>query len=134
MQLLINTVYVLHLQNIIADSPTKIGRATVKGKLNKLCNANILLRCAIFTHILTPAKNSSLDTQKYDAFDVDIFDMAETMCTYHVKMVEKLKKTPDSVFELLTLKSIITDIEEKNSKDGEPVYQNYFVESYIEQI
>ena len=60
--------------------------------------------------------------------------MAVTTCTYHVKMVEKLMKTPDSVFELLTLKSIITDIEEKNSEDGEPVYPNHFVESYIEQM
>ena len=77
-----------------------------------------------FTDILTPAKNVSLETQKCDAFVVDIFVMAETTCANYVKMVEKLKKNPDSVFELPTLKSIITEMEEKNSEDGEPVYQN----------
>ena len=48
-------------------------------------------------------------------------------------MVEKLRKNPDSVFELPTLKSIITEIEEKNSEDGKPVYQNQVVESYTQQ-
>ena len=65
-----------------------------------------------------------METQKCDAFVVDIFVMAETTCANYVKMVEKLRKNPDSVFELPTLKSIITEMEEKNSEDGEPVYQN----------
>ena len=65
----------------------------------------------------------SLEMQKCDVFVVDIFDMAETTCTYYVKIVEKLRKNPDSVFGLPTFKSIITEIEEKNSEDGEPVYQ-----------
>ena len=116
-------LHVLHLQNVIANTPEKVDWVTVKGKLKKLCNANILLRCAFFTDILTPAKNFSLETQKCDAFVVDIFDMAETTCTYHVKMVEKL----------LTENSIITEIGEKNSEDGEPIYQNQVVESYTKQ-
>ena len=116
-----NGLYVSHLQNVIAGTSKKVDRATIKEKLNKLCNANVLLCCVFFTDILTPAKNFSLETQKCDAFVVDIFDMAETTCTCYVKVIEKLKKNPDSVFELPTLKNIITEIEEKNSEDGEPV-------------
>ena len=126
--------YVPHLQNVIADTSKKVDRATVKEKLKKLCNSNVLFRCAFFTDILTPAKNFSLEMQKCDAFVVDIFGMGKTTYTYCVKMVEKLRKNPDSaVFELPTLKRIITEIEEKNSEDGEPVYQNQVVESYTQQ-
>ena len=73
----------LHLQNVIADTSKKVDRATVKGKLNKLCNANILLRCDFFTDILTPAKNFSLETQKCDALVADIFDIAKTTCNMY---------------------------------------------------
>ena len=73
------------------------------------------------TDILTPEKNFCWEMQKCDAFVVDIFDMAKTTCTYYMMMVEKLRKNPDSVFELPTLKSIIMEIEEKNSEDGKPV-------------
>ena len=88
-------LHVLHLQNVIANTPEKVDWVTVKGKLKKLCNANILLRCAFFNRHSHTSQNFSLETQKCDAFVVDIFDRAETTCTYHVKMVEKLMKTPD---------------------------------------
>ena len=102
------------LQNGIADTSKKVDKTTVKGKLTKLCNANGLLCCAS-CHSHTSNK-LQFRTQKFDGFVVDIFDMAETTCTYFVTMVENLRKNPDLIFEKPTLKSIIMQIEEKNSE------------------
>ena len=84
-------------------------------------------------HFFYRHSDSSFKTQKCNAFVVDIFDNAETTCTYYVKMVENLRKNPDSAFKLPTLKSIFIKIEEKNSKDGKPVYQNQVAESNNQQ-
>lgn len=59
--------------------------------------------------------------QKCDAFVVNIFDMTKITSKYSVKMVEELRKNPNSVFELTTLKGINTEIEEKNSENRKPV-------------
>ena len=59
--------------------------------------------------------------QKCDAFVVNIFDMTNITSKYSVKMVEELRKNPNSVFELTTLKGINTEIEEKNSENRKPV-------------
>ena len=55
-----NGLYVSHLQNVIADTSKKVDRATVKGKLKKVCNVNVLLCCAFLTDIPTPAKNAKM--------------------------------------------------------------------------
>ena len=59
--------------------------------------------------------------QKCDAFVVNIFNMTKITSKYSEKMVEELRKNPNSVFELTTLKGINTDIEEKNSENRKPV-------------
>ena len=59
--------------------------------------------------------------QKCDAFVVNIFDMTKITSKYSEKMVEELRKNPNSVFELTTLKGINTEIEEKNSENRKPV-------------
>ena len=56
-----------------------------------------------------------------DAFVVNIFDMTKITSKYSEKMVEELRKNPNSVFELTTLKGINTEIEEKNSENRKPV-------------
>ena len=81
---MINTIYVSHLQNVIADMSKEVDRATVKGKLKK----PKIICCAFLTETLRPPKVFSLKTQKCDAFVINIFDMAKNTSKYSVKMVE----------------------------------------------
>ena len=56
-----------HLYYMYKDSSKKLGQlktAVLQGKLNALTQASVILRSALLTDILEPAKNLSLISQK----------------------------------------------------------------------
>ena len=126
-------LYVSHLINVVADTSKKCDRALLKGKLEKLMDAKVLLRCALFIDILGPARAFSLITQQEGAFIVDIVDSVSTTLSNYQRMMTKFELDPNAIFELPTLKSVITAIEEDDMEDGIPRYQGQKVKYYIRE-
>ena len=95
----------------------------VKGKLKKLSEARVLLRCALLIDILNPARIFSLITQQEGGFIVDIVDSVISTKSKYERMLRKFEEKPEAVFDLPTLKSVIADIESDDDEDGKPCYQ-----------
>ena len=125
-------IYCHHLEKVVADTNKKMNtnaRATVRGKLNQLKEAKVLLRSALFIDLLNPSKILSLVTQKRNAFIVDIVESVESTKRGYEKFLRKLQDRPDRVFELPTLKRVVAEIE--SDEDGEPTFQGVRLKNYI---
>ena len=57
-------VYAKQIENSIEQTPKASDKATLRGKLNRLTTADVLLRSAFLTDILEPVKILSLVSQK----------------------------------------------------------------------
>ena len=121
-------LYTQHIQNVIADTSKKLDRATLQGKYNKLIDAKVLLRGSLLIDILAEAKKFSLTSQKNDISIIDIVECVETTKWKYKRLLKKLEGNENYVFELPTLKSVITEIE--GNEDGEPLFQNQKVHYY----
>jgi hypothetical protein len=126
-------LYTRHLKEFIAAEKKSSVKATVKGKLDKMLNAQILLRSAFLKDVLAPAKAFSLVTQKQDPNVMEIVDAVEKTRRDYKKLLRKFKEDQSNVFELPTLKTVLRDIEESIEKDGEPMYQGQRLTYYARQ-
>ena len=57
-------LYCQHLQHAISEMKSAKDRTTLKGKLEKLMDAKVLLRSCLFLNVLSAAKQFSLVTQR----------------------------------------------------------------------
>ena len=116
-------LYCVHLNNIISTTSNSKENATLEGKFNKLVDAKVLLRCALFIDILAEAKKFNLITQKTDINVINILDLVKSTKNNYERLFRKLSKNQDLVFQLLTLRLVIDAIE-SNDEDGDALYQN----------
>ena len=127
-------LYCIHLNGIISTTNNSKENATLEGKFNRLVEAKVLLRCALFTDILAEAKKFSLITQKTDINIIDILDLVESTKNNYERLLRKLSKNHNLVFQLPTLRLVIDAIE-SNDEDGDALYQdqkvNYLREKKI---
>ena len=94
---------------------------TLQGKFTKLIHAKFLLRCALFTDVLSEAKHFSLITQEQNIDIIRILDSVENTKHNYENVLKKLRKHPAYVFQLPTVKLVTEEIESKD-EDAEPMY------------
>ena len=100
------------------------------GKLDKILDAQVLLRSAFLKDLLTPAKIFSLVTQKQDPNVMETVEAVEKTSRNYKKLLRKFKRDNNQVFELPTLKAVISEMEGNNELDGEPMYQGQRLKYY----
>ena len=109
-----------HLHDFISREKNSKTKATVQGKLNKLLDAQVILRSAFLKDVLTPAvKVFSLVTQKEDSNIIETVESVEKTEKDYKKLLKKFEQNQDSVFELTTVKAVIAEIEGNDDMDGE---------------
>ena len=97
-------LYTRYLKDFISRKKSSKNKATVKGKLDKLLDAQVILRSAFLTDVLAPAKLFSLVTQKEDPNIMEIVESVEQTKREYTKLLKKFKRNQNSVFELPTHK------------------------------
>ena len=115
-------LYTMHLQNVITATHSSKDRSTLEGKFKKMFDAKVLLRCALFKDVLADIKIFSLLMQNQNIDILKIFEAVESTKNSYQPLRKKLEKNPEHVFQLLTLKMVIEEIE-ANTEDGEPLNQ-----------
>ena len=115
-------LYTMHLQNVITATHSSKDKSTVEGKFKKMYDAKVLLRCALFKDVLADAKVFSLLMQNQNKDILKISEAVESTKNSYHPLRKKLEKNPEHVFQLLTLKMVIEEIE-ANTEDGEPLNQ-----------
>ena len=123
-------LYTRHLSEFISREKNSKTKATVQGKLNKLLDAQVLLRSAFLKDLLTPAKIFSLITQKEDPNIIETVESVEKTKKEYKKLFRKLKQNQESVLELPTLKAVISEIDGSADMDGESLYHGQEVKWY----
>ena len=98
------------------------------GKLDKILDAQVLLRSAFLKDL--PAKIFSLVTQKQDPNVMETVEAVEKTSRNYKKLLRKFKRDNNQVFELPTLKAVISEMEGNNELDGEPMYQGQRLKYY----
>ena len=94
-------VYMQHIENIIADTSRKASdRDALTGKVRKLKCASVVPRSALFIDLVDSARKFSVISQK-----------AEVNILLYEMLLMKLKKDPAFLFELPTLKPVLSRIE-----------------------
>ena len=101
-------------ERIIGAEKNSKTKAMVKGKLEKVLDAQVLLRGAFLNDLLTPAKVSSLVTQKQDPHIIEVVKGVEKNKRNHKRLLKKVQRDSNQVYELPTLKSVIQLIEEES--------------------
>ena len=120
-------------ERIIDAEKNSKTKAMVKGKLEKVLDAQVLLRSAFLNDLPTPAKVSSLVTQKQDPHIIEAVKGVEKNKRNHKRLLKKVQRDSNQVYELPTLKSVIQVIEEESDDDDEmddPVYQGQRLKYY----
>ena len=112
-------LYTRHLHDFISREKNSKTKATVQGKLNKLLDAQVILRSAFLKDVLTPAKVFSLATQKEDPNIIETVEYVKKTEKDYKKLLKKFEQNQDSVFELPTLKAVTAEIEGNDDMDGE---------------
>ena len=121
-----------HLQHAIPEAKKTKDRAILQGKFDKLIDAKALLRSCFFVDALSTSKQFSLTTQKANTDIISIVDNVESTKNNYEKLLRKFESDADKVLSLLTLKSVIKEIE--SNEDGEPVYQEQKLKYYSREI
>ena len=115
-------LYAMDLQNVITETHSSKDRSTVEGKFKKMFDAKVLPRCALFKDVLADAKIFRLLMQNQNKDILKISEAIESTKNSYHHLRKKLEKNPEHVFQLLTLKMVIEEIE-ANTEDGEPLNQ-----------
>ena len=110
--------YASHLENVIADTSKKTDRATLQGKYNNLTKASVLLRSALLTNLLVPAKVLSLMSQKESVDVIMIVNAVQSTRNKYKQFYTKYLNEPDKIFELPTLKAILEKVDDQNQYQG----------------
>ena len=91
------------------------------------------MRSAFLEDLLTPAKVFSLVTQKQDLHIIETFKGEEKTKLNYKRLLKKVQRNFNQLFELPTLKSVIKEIEGESDDDDEvddPVYQGQRLKYY----
>ena len=88
-------LYPRHLKDFIAREKNSKVKATVKGKVNKLLNAQIILRSAFLKNVLKPNKIFSLVTQNKDPRIVKTAESVERIKKDYTKLLKKFVQNQD---------------------------------------
>ena len=124
-------LYTRHLKEFIEENTNSTVKATVRGKLNKLIDAQVLLRSAFLKDVLSPAKIFSLVTQKENPNVMETVESVERTRRDYRKLLRKFERDQNEVLQLPSLKAVITEIESSNDDDdGQPKYQGQRLNYY----
>ena len=77
------------------------------------------MQSAFLKDLLTPAKVSSLVTQKQDLHIIERFEGVEKTKPNYKRRLKKVQRNFNQLFELPTLKSVIKEIEGESDEDDE---------------
>ena len=91
------------------------------------------MQSALLKDLLTPAKVFSLVTQKQDLHIIETVEGEEKTKLNYKRLLKKVQRNFNQLFELPTLKSVIKEIEEESDDDDEvddPVYQGQRLKYY----
>ena len=123
-------LYSRHLHDFISREKNSKNKATVQGKLNKLLDAQVILRSCLLKDLLAPAKIFSLITQKEHPNIMETVEAVDKTKNDYKKLLTKFEKNQDSVFELPALKSVINEIEESVDSDDNYFYHGQKLKYY----
>ena len=107
-------VYAKQIENSIEQTPKASGKATLRGKFNRLTTADVLLRSAFLTDILEPVKILSLVSQKECSDIIATTDSVKRCKEKYQRWHKKFNSAPEKVFDLPILKSILSKIDMEN--------------------
>ena len=124
-------LYLLHVQNVIADETKNNDKATLEGKRSRITQGSLLLKCTMYVDILEPARQFSLITQK--TTDVNIVKQVSpvntTLAKYKI-MSEKVNKDATSAASSLpTVQHVLSVIEQEGSSQYQGVDVLKFTQS-----
>ena len=122
-------LYTHHLTEFIDEARKSSDRAVVQRKLNKLVDAQVLLRSVFLKNLLTLA-DSSLVMQNDEPNIIEIGDAIEKTQRDYKKILRKFQRDKNSVFELPLPKAVVTEVE-GNDEEGDPIYQDQKLHSYL---
>ena len=112
-------VYAAHLANVIADTTKKCDRATLQGKYDEFTEANVLLRSAFLSDLLSPAKFLSLATQDGNIDIITIVNLVRATHEKYTKLAKIYSSHPEKIFEQMpTLKEVLSKINDQNQYQG----------------
>ena len=98
-------VYAAQIKNSIdARNCTAADRAVLQGMLNALTQASVILRSALLTDILEPAKKLSLISQKESGDIISMVNALKRTRDKYERWQTKFAENPEEVFQLPTLK------------------------------
>ena len=100
-------VYAKQIENSIEQTTKASDKATLRGKLNRLTTADVLLRSAFLTDILEPVKILSLVSQMECSDIIATTDSVKRCKEKYQRWHKKFNSAPEKVFDLPTLKSIL---------------------------
>ena len=98
-------LYTRRLGDSISREKNGKNRATVQGKLNKLLEAQVILRSAFLRDMLTPAKIFTLITKKKPNI-IELVEYVEKTKKGYKEPLRKVRQNINLVFELPTLSEI----------------------------
>ena len=112
------SLYLQHIENVIADTKNRKGKYSLKDKRRQLENGSTLLDAAFFIDILEPMRRLSLATQDSKVDIIQMVTCIDKTREKYKRMLARLKK-PDQVWELPTVKSLFSKI------SSEETYHSY---------
>ena len=109
-------VYAAQIKNSIdARNCTAADRAVLQGKLNALTQASVILRSALLTDILEPAKKLSLISQKESGDIISMVNALKRTRDKYGRWQTKFAENPEEVFQLPTLKRVLNQMDTENN-------------------
>ena len=108
--------YAAPIKNSIdARNCTAAGRAVLQGKLNASTQASVILRSALLTDILEPAKKLSLISQKEWGDIICMVNALKRTRDKYERWQIKFAENPEEVFQLPTLKRVLNQMDTENN-------------------
>ena len=93
-------------------------------------DAEVILQSAFLKDLLTPANIFTLVIQHKDPNIMETVDTVERTKKNYKKLLKKFGRNQDLVFEILTLKAVIAELEGNREIDEESIYQGQKIKYY----
>ena len=112
-------LYLIHMQNIIADTSKRNDKAKVEGMRRRIAQGSVLLKCAIYIDILEPARQLSLLTQATNQINIieQVEKVDRTLKQY--EMMQRRVQETDAVATsaMPTVKHVLSVIEKEGPSE-----------------
>ena len=107
-------VYAKQIECSIEQAAKSKDKATLQGILTAMKSSDVLLRSAFLSDILEPAKIISLVSKKESSDIIETADYIKRGKETYQRWYKKFTASPEKVFELPNMKSVLDKLDEKN--------------------